>query len=91
MASVMSAITNTVPITEFNRGLAGKIFDEVKQCGAKIVMKNSAAECVLIVIGVRADEKMYEIPQEKAGTRFPIDAFASFPAQPRKAERGFLL
>lgn len=48
MASVMSAITNTVPITEFNRGLAGKIFDEVKQCGAKIVMKNSAAECVLI-------------------------------------------
>ena len=32
MASVMSAITNTVPITQFNRGLAGKIFDEVKQC-----------------------------------------------------------
>lgn len=25
MASVMSAITNTVPITQFNRGLAGKI------------------------------------------------------------------
>ena len=42
MASVMSAITNTVPITQFNRGLAGK------QCGAKVVMKNNTAECVLI-------------------------------------------
>ncbi len=48
MASVMSAITNTVPITQFNRGLAGKIFDEVKQCGAKVVMKNNIAECVLL-------------------------------------------
>ena len=29
MASVMSAITNTVSITQFNRGLAGKIFEDV--------------------------------------------------------------
>ena len=48
MASVISAITNTIPISQFNRGLAGKIFDEVKQCGAKVVMKNNTAECVLI-------------------------------------------
>lgn len=48
MASVLSAITNTVPITQFNRGLAGKIFDEVKRCGAKVVMKNNIAECVLL-------------------------------------------
>ena len=48
MDSVISAITNTVPITQFNRGLAGKIFDEVKQCGAKVVMKNNVAECILI-------------------------------------------
>ena len=48
MASVMSAITNTVPITQFNRGLAGKIFEDVKQCGAKVVMKNNVAECVLL-------------------------------------------
>lgn len=39
MTSVMSAIKNTVPITQFNRGLAGKIFEEVKQTGAKVVMK----------------------------------------------------
>ena len=48
MASVISAITNTVSITQFNRGLAGKIFGDVKQCGAKVVMKNNVAECVLL-------------------------------------------
>ena len=47
MASVMSAITNTVPITQFNRGLAGKIFEDVKQCGAKVVMKNNTAELLI--------------------------------------------
>lgn len=48
MSSVMSAIKDTVSISLFNRGLAGKIFDEVKQTGAKVVMKNNAAECVLL-------------------------------------------
>ena len=48
MASVASAIMNTVPINKFNRGLAGKIFDEVKKCGAKVVMKNNRPECVLL-------------------------------------------
>lgn len=48
MGSVLSAITNTIPISLFNRGFAGKIFEEVKQCGAKVVMKNNAAECVLL-------------------------------------------
>ena len=48
MASVVSAITNTVPITQFNRGLAGKIFEDVKRSGAKVVMRNNAAECVLL-------------------------------------------
>lgn len=48
MGSVLGAITNTIPISLFNRGLAGKIFEEVKQCGAKVVMKNNTAECVLL-------------------------------------------
>ena len=48
MSSVISAIKNTVPITQFNRGLAGKIFEEVKKYGAKVVMKNNTAECVLL-------------------------------------------
>lgn len=48
MVNIASAIRNTIPISLFNRGLAGKIFEEVKQCGAKVVMKNNAAECVLM-------------------------------------------
>ena len=48
MVNIASAIRNTVPISLFNRGLAGKIFDEVKQSGAKVVMKNNTAECVLL-------------------------------------------
>ena len=48
MELALGAITRTVPISLFNRGLAGKIFDEVKKQGAKVVMKNNTAEVVLI-------------------------------------------
>lgn len=48
MANVASAIRDTVPISLFNRGLAGKVFDEVRKTGAKVVMKNNLAECVLM-------------------------------------------
>ena len=48
MANITSAIRDTISISLFNRGLAGKIFEEVKQTGAKVVMKNNAAECVLM-------------------------------------------
>ena len=46
--NVVSAIQNTVPISQFNRGLAGQIFEDVKTHGAKVVMKNNMAECVLL-------------------------------------------
>ena len=45
--SIRSAIENTISISQFNRGLAGKIFDEVKRYGAKVVMKNNSPEFVL--------------------------------------------
>ena len=48
MQSVVSAINRTVPISQFNRGLAGQIFSEVKKSGAKVVMKNNEAEVVLV-------------------------------------------
>ena len=48
MTSVISAITNTIPISQFNRGLAGKIFSEVKAHGSKVVMKNNSAEAVIV-------------------------------------------
>ena len=48
MTDMTNAITNTVPISMFNRGLAGQIFEAVRASGAKVVMKNNAAECVLL-------------------------------------------
>ena len=48
MVNLTSAIRDTISISLFNRGFAGKIFEEVKQTGAKLVMKNNAAECVLL-------------------------------------------
>ena len=48
MSSVISAVKHTVPISLFNRGQAGKIFEEVKRFGAKVVMKNNNPECVLL-------------------------------------------
>ena len=48
MANITSAIRDTISISLFNRGLAGKIFEDVKQSGAKVVMKNNSAECVLM-------------------------------------------
>lgn len=45
---MIDALTSTVPISMFNKGLAGKIFDEVKKAGAKVVMKNNTPECVLL-------------------------------------------
>ncbi len=48
MNLAIDAITKTVPINVFNRGLAGKVFDDVKANGAKVVMKNNTAEAVLI-------------------------------------------
>ena len=48
MPTVLSAIKKTVPISQFNRGLAGQIFSDVKASGSKVVMKNNVAEVVLV-------------------------------------------
>ena len=48
MTIVTSAVTNTVSISQFNRGLAGQIFSDVKKHGPKVVMKNNAAEAVIL-------------------------------------------
>ena len=48
MATVISAVRDTVPISQFNQGKAGRIFGEVRRTGAKVVMKNNAPECVLL-------------------------------------------
>ena len=46
MNLVKGIMENVVPISSFNKGMAGKMFDEVKQSGMKVVRKNNAAECI---------------------------------------------
>ena len=45
MRGLMESI---VPISRFNKGEAGKIFEEVAQSGTKIVVKNNKPTCILI-------------------------------------------
>ena len=40
-----------VPISRFNKGEANRIFEEVRQSGFKIVVKNNSPACVLIEPG----------------------------------------
>jgi len=46
--SLSNALDAVVPITRFNRGEANKIFDEVKESGCKVVVKNNVPACVLL-------------------------------------------
>ena len=50
MTNFGAILKNMIPFSEFNRGQAGKIFEEVKNDGAKIVVKNNKPECVLISV-----------------------------------------
>ena len=37
-----------VPISRFNRGEANKVFDEVRETGCKIVLKNNTPTCIML-------------------------------------------
>lgn len=41
MENLVPALRNTIPISLFNKGMAGKIFKSVKENGSKVVMKNN--------------------------------------------------
>lgn len=66
MGNVAKAITNTVSISQFNKGMAGQIFADVKKSGAKVVMKNNTAEAVIVstddyleMVGTMNDLELY--------------------------------
>lgn len=70
--NIANLLKNTVSISLFNKGLAGKIFDDVKKNGTKIVIKNNVPECILIspedylnLIEKIEDAKLYEMAQER--------------------------
>lgn len=82
MADVSGALRSTVPISLFNRGLAGKVFEEVRQQGAKVVMKNNAPECVLLspeeylrLIDEVNDAKLAALPRSGCSILTPTRRF----------------
>lgn len=59
----LKRVMNTfVPITRFNLGEPSKIFDEVKENGVKIVLKNNVPACVLVE--PEHNEEMVEMLEE---------------------------
>jgi len=46
--SLSNALDAVIPITRFNRGEASKIFDEVRESGCKVVVKNNIPACVML-------------------------------------------
>ena len=46
--SINDLVNSLVPISRFNKGEASKIFEEVKETGFKIVLKNNSPACVLL-------------------------------------------
>ena len=48
MNTARDIMNSIVPISRFNKGEAGKVFDEVSKEGAKIVIRNNVPTCVLL-------------------------------------------
>jgi PHD/YefM family antitoxin component YafN of YafNO toxin-antitoxin module len=66
------SLDSLVPITRFNRGEAGKIFDEVREAGLKIVVKNNHPACVMLaperynaMMDIIHDQYLLELAEER--------------------------
>lgn len=46
----IEALEAMVPITRFNKGEAGRIFEEVEKSGMKVAIKNHKPACILLSI-----------------------------------------
>lgn len=46
--TTINILNSIIPVSRFNKGEASKIFNEVKNDGIRIVVKNNVPECVLI-------------------------------------------
>lgn len=49
-ANALKMINAMVPITRFNKGEAGKIIEEVKRDGIRVIVKNNIPECIMITV-----------------------------------------
>jgi PHD/YefM family antitoxin component YafN of YafNO toxin-antitoxin module len=69
LSNILDAL---VPITRFNRGEANKIFDEVRESGCKIVVKNNTPTCVLLtpekyqsMVSMIEDQRLLALAEER--------------------------
>ncbi len=46
--NTINVLDSIIPISQFNKGQANKIFSDVKKVGTKIVVKNNVPECILM-------------------------------------------
>ena len=46
--NTVNVLDSIIPISQFNKGQASKIFSDVKKVGIKIVVKNNVPECILM-------------------------------------------
>ena len=46
--NTVNILDSIIPISQFNKGQANKIFSDVKKYGTKIVVKNNVPECILM-------------------------------------------
>ena len=46
--NAVNILDSIIPISQFNKGQANKIFSDVKKFGTKIVVKNNVPECILM-------------------------------------------
>lgn len=46
--NTVNVLDSIIPISQFNKGQANKIFSDVKKYGTKIVVKNNVPECILM-------------------------------------------
>ena len=84
MDSASAIIKNTVSINQFNRGFAGRIFEDVKKTGTKVVIKNNQPECVLIspaeyidLIDEINDLRLLKLSEERMAHYNPSQTFST--------------
>lgn len=77
-------INNTVSINQFNRGFAGRIFEDVKKTGTKVVIKNNQPECVLLspadyieLIDEINDLRLLKLSEERMAHYKPSQTFST--------------
>lgn len=72
MATVFPTVKDAVSVADLDRGLTGRILQEVRETGAKVVMKDDAVECVLLspanyarLVDELEDAKLYALAMER--------------------------